>query len=112
MLNCMGGDCDGGACCATLSIATFGITSNCSATCTISATTYELCATAKDCPSGYTCGPNPLGTGPNICTAGTSSSSSGGGDGGGSSSGGGSDAGDGGGSSSGGDAGGSDAPTG
>lgn len=124
MLNlvCMGGDCDGGACCAMVNIAGgFSVTSMCAATCNISMLSPQFCVADKDCPSGYICSANPLGMGPKICTMGTSSSSSGGsssggssggdaGDGGGSSSGGG-DAGDGGGSS-GGDSGASDAPAG
>jgi hypothetical protein len=87
-LTCMGGDCDGGACCAMGSISTFSFSSACQASCTISVLTPQLCATTADCPSGYTCGANILGMGPMSCNqaGGSSSSSSGGSSEGGSSS--------------------------
>jgi hypothetical protein len=118
MLSCQGGDCDGGACCATVSVggaSGFSVSSMCAASCSISMLTPQFCVTDKDCPSGYVCQPNILGMGPHNCNMGTSSSSSGGSSSGGSSSGSDAGGGDAGGSDAGGSSGGdaaSDAPAG
>jgi hypothetical protein len=110
-LACMGGDCDGGACCANVNITTFSFSSMCAASCNITETTPQFCKAATDCPSGYGCAPNILMMGPNVCTAGASSSS-GGGDSGAHEGGTSSSSGGEGGTSSGSEAGASDAPTG
>ena len=70
-LGCMGGDCTGGkVCCASVDFAAgLSVTSAC-AKAPCASGDYQFCTSSTECSSG-TCGANPIGMGPMICSGGT-----------------------------------------
>jgi hypothetical protein len=72
-LGCSGGDCTGTkVCCASVSFANgLSVTSAC-AEGPCPSGDYQFCASSTECASGTTCGANPVGMGPDICSGGTS----------------------------------------
>jgi len=67
----MGGDCTGGkVCCASVDFAAgLSVTSAC-AKAPCASGDYQFCTSSTECTSG-TCGANPVGMGPMICSGGT-----------------------------------------
>jgi hypothetical protein len=70
-LGCSGGDCTGmKVCCASVSFtAGLSVTSAC-ANAPCASGDYQFCTSTSECTSG-TCGANPVGMGPEICSGGT-----------------------------------------